>query len=181
MVTGDVGISKTGSQNGILVTRLQSVRLFEPGADTEPYDQSGARVWSRTTSGVGYGGDPGCNLALAWGEDPANATGGAPGWTWVPRSRRCARSRAPRAAAIVTDTAPIGVLNPGDTVYYNITVHNAGTVQVDNVYVYDTVPNNTTYVASSTEWNTTGVAPWTAIADVRRHPPAGPDRRRPAG
>ena len=159
-------VAETGSQNGILVTRLQSVRLFEPGADTEPYDQSGARVWSRTTSGVGYGGDPGCNLALAWGEDPANATGGAPGLdvgTSIPPLRPIEGTK---SAAIVTDTAPIGVLNPGDTVYYNITVHNAGTVQVDNVYVYDTVPNNTTYVASSTEWNTTGVAPWTAIADV---------------
>ena len=159
-------VAETGSQNGILVTRLQSVRLFEPGADTEPYDQSGARVWSRTTSGVGYGGDPGCNLALAWGEDPANATGGAPGLdvgTSIPPLRPIEGTK---SAAIVTDTAPIGVLNPGDTVYYNITVHNAGTVQVDNVYLYDTVPNNTTYVASSTEWNTTGVAPWTAIADV---------------
>ena len=163
--TGD-DVAEAGSQNGILVTRLQSVRLFEPGADTEPYDQSGARVWSRTASGVGRGGTPGCNLALAWGEDPANATGGAPGLdvgTSIPPLRPIEGTK---SAAIVTDTAPVGVVNPGDTVYYNITVHNAGTVQVDNVYVYDTVPANTTYVASSTEWNTTGVAPWTAIADV---------------
>ena len=78
-------------QNGILVTRLQSVRLFEPGADAEPYDQSGARVWSRTAiRRAATAATPGCNLALAWGEDPANASAGRPAWTWAPRSRRCA-------------------------------------------------------------------------------------------
>jgi len=72
-------VAEAGSQNGILVDRLQSVRLFEPPADEEEYDQSGARIWSRTASGVGYGGVAGCKLAIAWGQDPNNATAGAPG------------------------------------------------------------------------------------------------------
>jgi hypothetical protein len=72
-------VAEAGSENGILVQRLQSVRLFEPGADEEEYDQTGARIWTRTASGVGYGGTAGCNLSVAWGQDPPNATAGSPG------------------------------------------------------------------------------------------------------
>ncbi len=53
------GISEGSSDLGMSITRLKSVRLFEPGLDNEPYDQSGARVWSRTASGQGRGGTPG--------------------------------------------------------------------------------------------------------------------------
>lgn len=158
-------VGEAGSGNGILVTRLESVRLFKPGSRTTPYHQSGARVWSRTASGVGKGGDPGCKLALAWGEDPANATAGAPGLdvgTSIPPLRLMETTK---SLEIVTDTAPLGVLNPGDTVFYNITIHNAGPGPINNVYVYDTEPANTAYVVNTTEWNTTGVAPWTVIPD----------------
>ena len=59
-----------------------------------------------------------------------------------------------------------GVLNPGDTVNYNITIKNTGSVVVDNVYVYDTVPANTTYVgrhhANGIRW---AADPWTDIPD----------------
>jgi hypothetical protein len=71
------GISEATSNLGMLVTRLQSVRLFEPPPDVEFYDQSGARVWSRIVSG--NLGDPGCNLAVVWAEDPQRATAGSPG------------------------------------------------------------------------------------------------------
>lgn len=158
--------AEPGSQNGILVQRLQSVRLFEPGGDAEPYDQSGARVWSRTASGVGYGGTPGCNLALAWGQDPANASVASPGLDVGTSIFPLSLIEGTKSVAFANDIAPVGVLNEGDTIYYNITVYNAGTVQVNNVFVYDTVPLNTTYVLNSTEWNTTGVPPWTPIADV---------------
>ena len=47
-----------------------------------------------------------------------------------------------KSLTVANDTAPIGVLNPGDTVTYNITVKNSGPVVVNNVRVYDTVPAN---------------------------------------
>ncbi len=78
-VGGMANLDEPASNSGLLVYRLQSVRLFEPGLDEEEYDQSGARIWSRTASGVGYGGTAGCNLSVAWGQDPANATSDSPG------------------------------------------------------------------------------------------------------
>ena len=158
------GTAEAGSANGILVDRLQSVRLYYPNASTTAIDQSGARVWSRTASGVGKGGVPGCLLALAWGADPAHATAGAPGLdvgTSIPPLRLVEGSK---ALEIVTDTAPLGVLNPGDTVRYNITVKNAGSVVVTNVYVMDTVPLNTTYVPGTTQYRLDSGS-WTPIAD----------------
>ncbi len=68
------GIVESTSNNGISVALLQSVALYNPTSDTAPYDQTGARIWSRTASGVGYGGTAGCKLAMAWGEDPRVAT-----------------------------------------------------------------------------------------------------------
>ncbi len=58
-----------------------------------------------------------------------------------------------KSAVIVNDTAPLGVLNPGDTVNYDITIKNAGTVVVQNVRVYDTAPTDTVYVADTTQYN----------------------------
>jgi len=156
-------VAEAGSQNGILVDRLQSVRLFEPGADEEEYDQSGARVWSRTASGVGYGGEEGCPLAMAWGQDPNNATAGVPGLdigTSVPPLRLLEGTK----VYGYTDTNGDGMLSPGDTVTWNIMVGNARTATVYNVHVYDTIPANTTYVAGSTRWSRDQIS-WTTIPD----------------
>lgn len=77
--TNGDGAAEADTENGLLINRLQSVRLFQPSPRDDPYDQSGALVWSRTASGVGRGGTPGCKLALAWGADPRTASPGAPG------------------------------------------------------------------------------------------------------
>ena len=157
--------AETESENGILVNRLQSVRLFEPGADNEEYDQTGARVWSRTASGVGYGGTAGCKLAVAWGQDPANATAGAPGLdvgTSVPPLRLI---EATKALVLLIDNDGDGLLSPGDNAVYNMTVKNSGGALVQNVYMHDTVPDNMVYVEGTTEYNMTGTAPWTNIPD----------------
>jgi uncharacterized repeat protein (TIGR01451 family) len=163
--TNDIvdGISESTTNNGISVNRLQSVRLFRPSPANLPYAQTGARIWSRTASGVGSGGTPGCSLALAWGQDPHVATGGAPGLdvgTSVPPLRLVESSK---SLSLKTDADGDGLLSPGDTATYLITVHNAGPTLVSGVHVYDTVPANTTYVANSTEKN---LGPgWTAIPD----------------
>ncbi len=160
------GINEATSDQGILVTRLQSVRLFRPTPNNLPYAQTGARIWSRTTSGAGYGGTAGCNLALAWGQDTRTASGGAPGLdvgTSVPPLRLVESSK---SLTLKTDNDGDGQLSPGDVATYLITVKNAGPTTVNNVYVYDTVPANTTYVQNTTGWATAVGGPWTAIADA---------------
>ncbi len=166
--TNGDGTAEVGSDQGVFVNYLQSVRLFEPGGDAEPYDQSGARVWSRTTSGkTNYNeGDPGCKLALAWGEDPDRATAGSPGLdvgTSIPPLRPIEGTKSMK---ISVDTEPYTVLNPGDTTTYTITIHNPGPSILENIYVYDTVPTNTNYVQNTTKWNDTGVEPWILIPDL---------------
>lgn len=161
--TNGDGTAETGSQNGILVNRLASVTLYEPGLDEEEYDQSGARVWSRTASGVGYGGTPGCTLALAWGQDPRRATAGSPGLdvgTAVPPMRLIQGSK---GLALKTDVNGDGQLGLGDIATYNITVRNAGPTQVDNVYVWDQVPDHTTYRVGTAEKDLG--SGWVSIAD----------------
>ena len=162
--TNGDGTAEAGSDKGILVPRLQSVRLYEPGLDEEEYDQSGARVWSRTASDVGYGGTPGCLLALAWGEDPDRATAGSPGLdvgTSIPPLRQIEGTK---SLEVVTDTFPMDVLNAGDIVYYNISIKNTGSTMVTDVHVWDEIPEHTTYVAGSTEYNL-NAGTWTPIAD----------------
>jgi uncharacterized repeat protein (TIGR01451 family) len=157
------GISESTTNNGISVARLQSVRLFRPSPANLPYAQTGARIWSRTASGVGAGGAPGCNLALAWGQDPSVASVAAPGLdvgTSVPPLRLVESTK---SLSLKTDADGDGLLSPGDTATYLITVHNAGPTLVSGVHVYDTVPANTTYVLNSTEKNLG--AGWTPIAD----------------
>lgn len=168
--TGDTvdGISESTSNNGMSVTRLYSVRLFEPPLDTEPYDQTGARVWSRTASGVGYGGTPGCNLAVAWGQDPDRASAASPGLdvgTSIPPLRLIEGTK---SLVLKTDVDGDGLLSPGDIATYIITVKNSGAVVVNNVYLFDTVPANTTYNTTTTEKDLTsnvGTGPWVAIPD----------------
>lgn len=158
------GLNETTSASGFLVTQLKSVRLFKPSPRNDPYSQSGARVWSRTASGVGRGGTPGCNLALAWGQDPRRASAAAPGLdvgTSVPPLRLMEGTK---SMELKTDADGDGVLSPGDTATTNITIKNTGSSTVNDVYVYDAgVPANTTYVANSTQKNVG--SGWTSVPD----------------
>jgi len=57
-----------------------------------------------------------------------------------------------RVELLVDGTSP-GVVDPGDTLRYTITVYNNGTVDATGALLRDTVPANTTYVADSTTLN----------------------------
>ncbi len=159
--TNGDGTAEAGTQNGILVNRLQSVRLFEPPLDIDPYDQTGARVWSRTAANVPnrQEGTPGCTLALAWGQDPQKASSGAPALdvgTSIPPLRLIEGTK---SLVLKTDTDGDGVLSPGDVATYNITVKNAGSGTVNAVYIYDAaVPDHTDYRSSTTEKDLTSNA-----------------------
>jgi uncharacterized repeat protein (TIGR01451 family) len=60
---------------------------------------------------------------------------------------------AEKSAALQTDLGTPGVVDPGDTLRYMITVYNNSSVDATEVVLTDLVPTNTTYVADSTTLN----------------------------
>jgi uncharacterized repeat protein (TIGR01451 family) len=60
---------------------------------------------------------------------------------------------APKFAELVVDLGTPGIVDPGDTLRYTITVYNNGTVPATNVDLTDQVPANVTYVADTTTLN----------------------------
>ncbi|WP_455221512.1 OmpA family protein [Kaarinaea lacus] len=60
---------------------------------------------------------------------------------------------ATKTVALVVDNSTPGVVDPGDTLRYTITVTNYGGVDATNVIFTDAVPANTTYVADSVYLN----------------------------
>ena len=146
------------------MARLQSVTLRDP----TDKDQTGARVWTRSSPWAGPGNplptEPGCNLAVAWGQDPRNASISTPGLdagTSVPPLRLQEGSK----SLVLTpegDADQDGQLSPGDTARYILTVKNISSVVIPGVYVYDVAPANTTYVPNTTYWSADG-STWTKI------------------
>jgi uncharacterized repeat protein (TIGR01451 family) len=64
---------------------------------------------------------------------------------------------AEKRVALSGDLGSPGVVDPGDTLRYTITVRNSGTLPSTGVNLTDAVPANTTYVANSTRLNGTPV------------------------
>jgi len=60
---------------------------------------------------------------------------------------------APKTAELLIDGSSPGIVDPGDTLRYTITVYNNGTVPATAAELTDQVPNDTTYVADSTTVN----------------------------
>ena len=79
---------------------------------------------------------------------------------------------AQKTVAILVDNGSPGLVDPGDTLQYTITITNFGAVDATGVVLTDTVPANTTYVANSIRLNTEplpadgGVLPLIAGIDV---------------
>lgn len=63
-----------------------------------------------------------------------------------------------KTVAIAVDLGSPGIVDPGDTLRYTITVRNFGAVAATNTSFTDAVPANTTYVANSTRLNGIAVA-----------------------
>ena len=76
-VNGFSDLDEPTSENGLKVSVLQSVKL----RDTLDQDQTGMRIWSKTAES--NGGSVGCDLAVAWGEDPMKANDGYPGLSLI--------------------------------------------------------------------------------------------------
>lgn len=65
---------------------------------------------------------------------------------------------ATKTVVISTDGGTIGIVDPGDTLRYTITINNFGATNATGVNFSDAVPANTTYVANSTSLNGIAVA-----------------------
>jgi large repetitive protein len=60
---------------------------------------------------------------------------------------------ATKAAVLLVDQSSPGIVDPGDTLRYTITMYNNGAIPATSVLLQDNVPPNTTYVANSTTLN----------------------------
>ncbi|HJY37289.1 MAG TPA: DUF11 domain-containing protein, partial [Steroidobacteraceae bacterium] len=60
---------------------------------------------------------------------------------------------ASKQAELLIDNSSPGIVDPGDTLRYTITIYNNGAIPATNVVLADMVPPNTTYVADSTQLN----------------------------
>jgi uncharacterized repeat protein (TIGR01451 family) len=60
---------------------------------------------------------------------------------------------APKTAALLVDGGTVGVVDPGDTLRYTITVYNTGAADATLATLQDAVPANTTWVADSLTLN----------------------------
>lgn len=65
---------------------------------------------------------------------------------------------ASKTVAIAVDGGTAGIVDPGDTLRYTITITNFGATNATGVSFTDAVPANTTYVANSTSLNGIAVA-----------------------
>jgi uncharacterized repeat protein (TIGR01451 family) len=65
---------------------------------------------------------------------------------------------APKSAELFADVNANGIVDPGDTLRYTITIYNNGAVPATLAELSDEVPNDTTYVAGSTTLNSAPVA-----------------------
>src|SRR4029434_6760824 len=57
---------------------------------------------------------------------------------------------AEKSVALLVDLGSPGIVDPGDTLRYTITVQNSAAIPATGVVLTDAVPANTTYVADST-------------------------------
>ena len=60
---------------------------------------------------------------------------------------------ATKTVALLVDLGTPGVVDPGDTLRYTITIQNSAAIPATGVVLTDSVPANTTYVADSTRLN----------------------------
>ncbi len=119
-------------------------------------DMTGARIF--TCNGV--------KLAGAWGEDPANAATGAPGYD-------AGYAMIPSTAMIVDKTAGTAIdangdgrIGPGDTLEYVVSIADAGALAFTNIKINDALPAATTYVPNSTTYAVGEGAPSPFADDV---------------
>jgi uncharacterized repeat protein (TIGR01451 family) len=149
---GPVGGDCFGARHdvNIAVVGLASTQVTDPNDN----DMSGARIYTCD----------GTKISGAWGEDPLFATAGAPGfdagYALIPTTTMIVD----KTANLFTDTNGDGKFSPGDTMTYDISIADAGSLAFTSVIANDGLPAGVSYVPGSTVFDD-GVGPPSPIAD----------------
>ncbi|MDH5421457.1 MAG: DUF11 domain-containing protein, partial [Acidimicrobiia bacterium] len=114
---------------------LQSVKILDPTDN----DQTGMRVYTVN----------GALIAAAYGQDPTTAPAGAPALDLGTTVLAVEGFRTSKSGAVGTDVNGNGLVDPGDSILYTISVLNDSTKPLGGVTVIDTVPTYTSYVPGS--------------------------------
>lgn len=120
-----------------------NVAAFTSLPITDPdFDMTGARIY--TVDGT--------KLTAAYGQNPEAPTPGGGtaldlGITVVPSTALVVTKN----VALVGDQNGDGFINPGDTIRWDVTASDAGSLSLTNTVLSDAVPLNTTYVPGSTQ------------------------------
>ena len=112
-------------------------------------------------------------IAGAWGQDPANAPVGSPGfdagYTVIPTTTMLVN----KTGALGNDLDGDGAFGPGDTITYEVAIADAGSLAFTGVELADELPDGLRYVEGSTTFDD-GDGNVTPIADDVVPPAATP-------
>ncbi len=147
------------SNNGTFVQALQLIKLH----DHTDQDQTGMRIWSKPAQN-NPADAVGCDLVVAWGENPMVASTGNPGFDVGTTVPPLSSFSVVKTAALAEDVDGDGFVTPGDVLTYTIEIKNTGLASVPSVIVTDAAPTNTTYQPGTTYKNTSGTT-WTLLPD----------------
>lgn len=139
------GLAEATSNQGLLVTTLKSVRIFDP----VDRNQTGARISTRLVADYASTAF-GCDIAVVWGADPTVASQGEPGFdvgTSIPPLSSLASVK---EGFLEVDNDDDGYLTRGDQIGYRIKIENTGISPIQPIRVEDGLPDLTTYVLNST-------------------------------
>ena len=155
------GDNLTGSQDYygnwydtvLTLDELQRVKVYDPDGDQS------AMVLYLLNEGPdnipGTGDDTNAKIVAAWGEDPAAASAGQPGFDAGAGIPPLPIYDAGKNATLLVDADGSGLANitPGDTLLYTITINNISRVPVPDIVLEDFFPDETTFVSGSTKIN----------------------------
>ena len=129
------------------VDELEALRLIDPNDQ----DMTGALVFATDSNGDTV------DIAVAWGQDPSLSFGGDDNaldlGTTIPPLPSIDASK---TAELLVDADNSGDITPGDTIRYSIRVVNVSPVAdvpAGGFLVEDWLPNDTTYVLNSTNYD----------------------------
>lgn len=146
------------------ITRLQSIRLSDPNDG----DMTGAVVYSlNKASGTGNlcvsddpANDTQTKLALAWGQDPAVASPGAPALDLGTTIPAVPEYKVSKKALLQLDNDNSGSVTPGDTLRFEIEVDNFSVITLTNATLTDVLNNHLVYDAANSDASAGGTT-WT--------------------
>jgi len=160
----DSGVALIDSVTGQEYDTTQSISLYETVTLRDPDgDQTSLLVWVCDTDA-----DDANNaiIAVAWGQDPGNASGGSPAidlGTGVPNVASLVLTKKGR---LKNDVDGDGFPSIGDTITYLISLTNVGFVPVDGEVMTDALPGNVSYIVNSTVFDNGSGSGFVPLADV---------------